>query len=89
MAETTQGHRRPDDSEPTDLEAGEYMKLPNGDWFMCLPNGLFGTVSPKVHTVTEHDDGSISVSPSILTTVPGDAARSWHGFLERGVWRSA
>lgn len=34
-------------------------------------------------TITEHDDGSITVSPSIMD--PG----GWHGRLERGVWMSA
>lgn len=37
----------------------------------------------RTHTVTEHEDGTITVSPSIF-----DAPDGWHGFLERGVWRS-
>ena len=36
------------------------------------------------HDVTEHEDGTITVSPSILITGEGG---SWHGYLELGVWR--
>jgi hypothetical protein len=36
------------------------------------------------HDVTVHDDKTITVSPSILVTGGGE----WHGYLERGVWRS-
>jgi hypothetical protein len=35
------------------------------------------------HSVTEHDDGTITVSPSILD----DGRSVWHGYLERGAWR--
>jgi hypothetical protein len=40
---------------------------------------------PVVHDweITEHDDGTISVQPSIMD--PG----GWHGFLDRGVWTAA
>lgn len=34
------------------------------------------------HQVTEHEDGTITVTPSIQCRVCG-----WHGYLERGVWR--
>jgi hypothetical protein len=36
------------------------------------------------HQVVEHEDGTITVSPSILT---GRGERQWHGYLEHGVWR--
>lgn len=52
-------------------------------WSVCTPNGLFGNLGK--HEVIEHDDGTITVSPSIL--VRGD--EEWHGFLENGVWREA
>lgn len=39
------------------------------------------------HTITEHEDGTVSVSPSILATI-ADHGHDWHGYLERGVWRS-
>lgn len=74
--------------EPFDLKPGEYGKHPgNGLWYCCTPNGEAGNLSR--HTVTEHEDGTITVSPSILVTmrVDGKDVDRWHGFLERGVWR--
>jgi hypothetical protein len=38
------------------------------------------------HDITEHDDGTVTVSPSILAT-QGEHGHDWHGFLEAGVWR--
>lgn len=36
--------------------------------------------------ITEHDDGTISLSPSLdYRLTPPD--RGWHGWLEHGVWR--
>jgi hypothetical protein len=37
------------------------------------------------HEVTEHEDGTISVSPSILIN---DGRSEWHGYLRRGVWET-
>jgi hypothetical protein len=39
-------------------------------------------VEPK-WTITEHEDKTITVTPSIWFNSP----TGWHGFLERGVWR--
>jgi hypothetical protein len=39
------------------------------------------------HQVTEHNDGTVTVSPSIVNE--RGSVSSWHGFLERGVWREA
>lgn len=36
------------------------------------------------HTITEHDDGTITASPSIL--VRDGCGHSWHGYLNKGVW---
>lgn len=40
--------------------------------------------------ITEHDDGTLSVTPSILCVYaklePGRPG-SWHGFLDKGIWR--
>jgi hypothetical protein len=66
-------------------------------WLACTPNGMLGDLSE--HDVEEHEDGTITVSPSVETTrghvrpARGeidveDGERYWHGFLERGVWRS-
>jgi hypothetical protein len=40
--------------------------------------------SIEKHDVTEHEDGTITVSPSILLN---DGRKIWHGYLERGIWR--
>jgi hypothetical protein len=61
-------------------------------WFCRAPvesHTLTGNLSH--HTVTEHDDGTITVAPSILMKQGWNGADSpgWHGFLERGTWRSA
>lgn len=65
---------------------GAYGSADGKDWFCTTPNGLFGNISK--HTVTEHEDGTTTVSPSILVTSGRDHGQpSWHGYLERGVWR--
>lgn len=80
----SQGRRvHPDEEGHLTLLAGEYGKV-NGLWFGCTPNGHLGNLS--AHDVIEHEDGTITVSPSILVS---DGERElWHGYLERGVWRT-
>lgn len=55
-----------------------------------VPTGYVGRVVARPdgsgHLITEHEDGTVTVSPSILAT-RGDHGHDWHGFLERGVWR--
>lgn len=60
---------------------GDYGKV-GGVWLARPPKGHTGSL--KQHEVTEHEDGTITVSPSILVT---GGREPWHGFLERGVWR--
>lgn len=87
------GIRQPDETDwSSRLQHGSYWKL-GGLWFCITPNGEFGGLGK--HTVIEHDDGTITVSPSILvyphTFLDGGEKKQspgWHGFLERGVWRS-
>ena len=64
--------------------AGSYFKSARGVWMATTPNGLLGDLGN--HEVVEHEDGTISVTPSILVTTHRDEVQ-WHGFLERGVWR--
>jgi hypothetical protein len=67
------------------MEPGDYGKCVDGAWLCRCPEGSGGNLSG--HQVTEHEDGTITVSPSILIT--GSQGREhWHGFLEHGVWRS-
>ena len=48
-------------------------------WQVIAPDGSMCSLNPAIHEVTEHDDGSISVHPSIVTA-------TWHGWLKNGVW---
>lgn len=84
-----QGARKypdPDDNQLR-LAEGEYGIDPrDGNWYARPPGGHLGNLSN--HKVTEHEDGTITVSPSILITgASGDKEIRWHGFLERGIWR--
>lgn len=66
------------------LRPGEYGKHElNGIWYACTPNGMMGNLAS--HEIIEHEDGTITVLPSIL--VENYNSLSWHGYLERGVWR--
>lgn len=72
------------------LGPGDYGINPHdGNWYARAPvadKHLAGNLAN--HDVTEHEDGTITVSPSILITshdAGGDV--QWHGYLERGVWR--
>ncbi len=67
---------------PNSFRPSEYGMI-NGIWYACTPNGHLGNL--KNHEVVEHEDGTITVSPSILVG-QGDVD-VWHGYLEHGVWR--
>ena len=61
-----------------------YGKDREGQWHVRGPYGHAGILQPASDwNVTEHDDGTITVSPSL--DMPG----TWHGFLERGVFKDA
>lgn len=69
---------------------GDYCKVPDsidprerGVWYVVDPDGKAGAILPSLHTITEHEDGTITCSPSLVMPC------GWHGYLERGVWRSA
>jgi hypothetical protein len=85
------GRARPEGTKPWELEPGDYtirIDAPTGAriaW-VVTPNGN-GPARLEGWDLTEHDDGTITVSPSILAHASGEHAE-WHGFLERGVWRS-
>lgn len=69
------------------LAPGDYGQDGNGHWYFRAPVDRMGCLDG--HTVTEHDDGTVTVSPSILLTHADDSGNlvSWHGYLERGMWR--
>lgn len=87
--ETTQGRRREDGTEPWNLEPADYAFRggERGERFLwvVLPDGA-GPARLEGWHVDEHDDGTVTVSPSILD-VPDNGLQGWHGYLERGVWR--
>ena len=56
----------------------------NDMWMAITPNDHHCNL--KNHTIVEHEDGTITVSPSIR--VSDQNGELWHGFLEKGVWRS-
>lgn len=91
------GRRLQTDSEgwlPPNFEPGDYGRCTHPDaignrigwWQVCAPDGSNGSISPEKHTVVEHEDRTITVSPSL--DFSQRRAGAWHGWLERGVWRS-
>lgn len=84
-----QGKRRDITDNPIELQSGEYGKHGN-TWWGHLPiphpnDEFLPLVHLSRHDITEHEDGTITVSPSILWQ--HHSGRTWHGYLERGVWR--
>jgi hypothetical protein len=80
-----QGKRHDLPEDEYNLEPGEYGKSPEG-WFCRPPGGKHGVGGINKHTITEHEDGTITVSPSILF-YDNDGNPGWHGYLEHGVWK--
>jgi hypothetical protein len=79
--------RRVRDLEPHQFEPGDFGRWEaGGGWYACTPNDL--TANLTAHQVIEHEDGTITVSPSIEVGRLRPERGYWHGFLERGVWRS-
>ncbi len=85
MGIVTIGNRRDLEEYEFDLAMGEYGKSPDGKWYCHVPAPGFGVGGLGKHQVTEHEDGTITVSPSIVNE--WEAGKVWHGYLERGVWR--
>lgn len=83
--------RRVYDKAPHQLEAGEYGKWSHsGEWYAVPPEtDLLAGLA--LHKVTEHEDGTITASPSIEVSGSSSerAVNYWHGYLERGAWRKA
>ena len=73
------------------------QNLTGGVWGVWTPGGLYGVLS--IHTVREHEDGTISVVPgdgssnSILVSWDGvddkgnALQKSYHGYIYNGVWK--
>jgi hypothetical protein len=98
VGDGTQGRRL---SNGSSIEAvqrpGDYLLLPDRDAVWCvLPIGTVNripvneegqTSDPVAWGLIEHEDGTISLTPSILCHAVPDYSQGWHGYLERGVWR--
>ena len=82
--------RRVYDKAPHELQLGEYGRWAEDDnhWYANTPSEHDLVANLSSHTVTEYEDGTITVAPSIRVT-DGAAGHVWHGFLERGIWRVA
>lgn len=86
--DTTQG--RATTVPPWEMEPGDYTVRTDADTgervaWVVTPNGN-GPARLEGWALTEHDDGTITTSPSILAYATADCGE-WRGFLERGVWR--
>lgn len=84
---TIVGVRRDLGEDEYAMNMGEYGKVLDieGVWMCCVPATGFSSGTLGNHQVTEHEDGTITVSPSIISY--GQNGKQWHGYLERGVWR--
>jgi hypothetical protein len=54
-----------------------------GHWWVVSPVLDVARLGPEF-TVSEHDDGTISVYPSLVFERPGQSG--FHGYLNRSVW---
>ena len=87
IGESQRGRRVfPDATGSLRLAEGDYGKGTDGIWLARPPGDHLGDL--RNHEVIEHEDGTISVAPSILITgEDGSGQTRWHGHLERGIWR--
>jgi hypothetical protein len=89
-----QGRRLPNGKGPDGhnpgLAEGDYWKDESGIWHARPPGGHLGCLSN--HEVEEHEDGTITVRPSILQEplklFEKPDLPSWHGYLTHGVWQT-
>lgn len=93
--ETTHGRRATSYDDYFNDQVGAYwgpLNVSGQDrplWLNTPPCGHPGRLATQSHDtsgqhqIEEHDDGTITVDPSILCRECG-----WHGYLERGIWRS-
>lgn len=86
----TPGRRRPDDTKPWRLEAGDYCF--RGRLWLVLPGHSGARALDDRWLIIQHEDGAVTVTGhgddvgSILAYADVRDSR-WHGFLTRGVWK--
>lgn len=69
-----------------DEESVCYWKVDDGSWLLYIPHCGIGGL--KKHTIEEHDDGTISVTPSIVMFCNRCTPdRHIHGYLTNGIWK--
>lgn len=78
---------------PHELSPGEYgkwessgvawRKAGDDNWYGAPP-GTDLVANLAAHKIEEHEDGTITVTPSILVS---NREASWHGYLTRGNWQ--
>lgn len=60
------------------LSPGDYAGPWRGLWLVCAPSGEVGSLRPENHHVWEHEDGTISVQPSLdFRTADPSIRPSW------------
>lgn len=74
-----------DSDMPRHLDTGRicYWRSP-GHWWIYLPRAGVGRLTN--HQVTEHEDRTITVTPSIAQKRSNSESWDRHGFLTRGQW---
>lgn len=69
-------------------EPGDYGKEGrHGVWYVIVPETGYSCGPISNHQVVEHEDGTITVTPSILCHHGVNGKPPWHGYLTRGVWK--
>ena len=75
----TQGTRLRDGDHQVGATAGQYWYNPGDDtWYFVDPGGTLGNLD-NTYQVTENDDGTIVVTPDIVTG-------TYQGNLTNGIW---
>lgn len=69
------------------FQPGEYGKVSIGVFYGCAPDHEDMLCNLGSHKVIEHEDGTITVSQSILISYGHRGKNKWHGYLEKGFWR--
>jgi len=67
------------------LEPGDYGKDEKGTWY-GVPPGTDLLANLGGHKIVENEDGTITVTPSILVGA-GPDQKPWHGYLTAGIWK--
>jgi hypothetical protein len=75
-------------NKPLCTQVGDYGKDTHGNWWIWVPDTNIvcdlpqRTSDGKGWTIEEHEDGTITTSPSI------NFPHHWHGYLTKGEWVS-